>query len=460
LAIREKFPKESDTLANLVVAFAIVWDNPAVVKHIMIQCVPELYEKPPEICPYLDSFGWYVKNEKTFCPWFKDTPWRLLVHLAAEGISLSERDWAMGKYKFDPTLGKVYSTVQYDYSKLKDRWGKLAGKPYTLANVLQYGGVCRDQAFFARAVCRAVGMPAYMASGQGNTPGASHAWVGWIVKDNQGYHLESHGRYAFDKYFTARIIDPSSGQEIYDYLVGIEAKGLSNEKGYDEADVYYRVWSEVGEKMEAQPRAQLLTEAVKRNPFHREAWLELGLATASGNLPQSFAAQQWDYLLASFKEFPDFTYHMARNFALMFKTAPEKFRFFETTAKIFTLQKRQDLVADLRVDEIEMCLAENRKDLAFQTAMAGMVECAGEGEQGAALAKKAVALGKELKQEKAVVMPLKAALARTPQKRIDVVNEHWVSMATSLAELYESVGDTKSAEQLRAQLEKVKPAKG
>jgi hypothetical protein len=349
----------------------------------------------------------------------------------------------------------VYSDVQYDYSKLKERWGKLAGKPYTLANVLQYGGVCRDQAFFARAVCRSAGMPAYMATGKGNTSGSGHAWVGWIVKDNQGYHLESHGRYSGDKFFTAEIVDPSSGQSIYDYLVGIEAKGLSNEKGYDEADVYYRVWSELDGKLEAPARAQLLTEALRRNPYHREAWLDLGLATAAGDLPQALAAKQWDYLVTSFKEYPDFTYHMARNFALMFKTAQEKFRFFETTAKVFALQKRQDLVADLRLDEVEMCVAENRKDLALQVAVAGMGECAGEGAQGAALAKKAVELAKELKQERNVIAPMRAALSRTPPKRIDEVNAYWVSMARSLADLYESVGDTKNAEQLRGQVEKV-----
>jgi hypothetical protein len=471
LAIREKFPKESEPLMNLVVAFAVVWDNPAVVKNIMVQCVPELYQKPPEPSPYLDSFGWYVKNQKALCPWFQETPWRLLVYVAAEGIALSERDWVLSKYRFTANLGKLYSDVQYDYSKLKNRWGKLEGKPYTLTNVLQYGGVCRDQAFFAREVCRTMGLPAYMATGKGNTTGeglaaSGHAWVGWIVKDARGYSLESHGRYAYHKYFMADIVDPSSGRQIQDYMVGIEARGASNEKAYDEADLYYRVWREVGTRMEAQARAQLLVESLRRNPFHREAWLELGLATAAGDLPQSMAGIQWNYLVTSFKEFPDFTYRMARNFALMFKTAQEKFHFFDTTAKIFSQQKRQDLVADLRLDEVEMCIAEQRKDLALQVAVAGMGECAGEGGRGAALAVKAVALAKELKQERFAISPLKSALARTPQNNAMAwapdsdtakANDYWVSMAKSLIELYEAVGDTKNAEQMRLQVERAQP---
>jgi hypothetical protein len=460
LALREKYPKESDTLSSLVVAFATVWDTPWVIQAITIQGVPELYKLRPEPAPYLDSFGWYAKHQDTLCPWFKTTPWRLLVYLAAEGVSLEERDWAAKKYKFSPTLGTVYSEVQYDYSKLKDGVGRIGGHPYTVENVLKFGGVCRDQAYYARAVCRAFGLPAYMATGHGNTTGAGHAWVGWVTRDAQGFHLQSHGRYAFDKFFTAAIVDPTSGKQILDYLVGIEAKGLSSEKTYDEADLYYRVWHEVGAKLETPARTKLLVEALTRNAFHREAWLALGEATASGEFPQTSADKQWQYLMTQFKEYPDFTFNMAQSFSKMFKAAPDKYRFYEATAKTFADLKRQDLVAKLRLEEIAMCEAENRKDLAGQVAMLGMVECAGEGEQGVLLAKKAVDLMRAEKKEAALAGPLKAALAKTPQKRIDEVNLHWVAIAELLSALNKDLGDAKSAAALDAQLDRLAPNRG
>ena len=457
LTLREKFPKESDSLSNLVIAFAVVWDNPGVVQRIMIQCVPELYKQRPEPAPYLDSFGWYAKHQEALCSWFRTTPWRLLVYVAAEGVALDERDWIQKKYKFAANLGTAYSEVPYDNGKVSGP-GRMAGQPYTLENLLKMGGVCRDQAYYARSVCRAFGLPAYMAVGVGNA-GLGHAWVGWVVRDAQGFHLLSHGRYAFDKYFTAEIVDPTSGKGILDYLVGIEAKALSNEKTYDEADLHYRIWREIGTQLEPAARTKLLVEALKRNPYHREAWLAIGEATASGEFPAGSADKQWQYLMASFKEFPDFTFTMAQSFSKMFKTAAEKYRFYEATAKLFGDIKRQDLVAKLRLQEIEMCETEQRKDLAAQVAVAGMQECAGEGAQGAALAKKAVELMREQKQTAAVVAPLKAALAKTPQKRMDFANPHWVVMAKLLADLYTEIGDAKSAAALQAQLDRAAPEK-
>jgi len=46
----------------------------------------------------------------------------------------------------------VYSEIEYDMSKVAntggkfDGAGKIGGHDYTLANIKQYGGVCRDQA--------------------------------------------------------------------------------------------------------------------------------------------------------------------------------------------------------------------------------------------------------------------------------------------------------------------------
>jgi hypothetical protein len=269
--------------------------------------------------------------------------------------------------------------------------------------------------------------------------------------------LLSHGRYEYDKYFTAEIIDPRTGGQILDYLVGIEARALSNEKSYEEADLHYRVWREIGPQLEPAARTKLLVEALKRNPYHREAWLAIGEATASGELPPASADKQWQYLIASFKEFPDFTFAMAQSFSRMFKTAAEKYRFYEVTAKVFGGLKRQDLVAKLRLQEVEMCEAEQRKDLAAQVAVAGTLDCAGEGDQGAALAKKAVELMREQKQAAAAIAPLKAALAKTPQKRMDATNPHWLAIAKLLVDLYKETGDTKSATALQAQLDSLPP---
>src|SRR5262249_2352591 len=127
-------------------------------------------------------------------PWFKQTPWRLLAYVAADTAALSERDWVLQKYPFNQAAGRCYADVKYDNSKLQDLIGKLAGHPYTLANLKMYGGVCRDQAFYARSVCRYLGMPAYWASGYGRIGGIGHAWVGWVTPaSGGGFQLTDFG---------------------------------------------------------------------------------------------------------------------------------------------------------------------------------------------------------------------------------------------------------------------------
>ncbi|MCW8129508.1 MAG: transglutaminase domain-containing protein [Planctomycetota bacterium] len=357
LKLFEKYPRESENFEDLVIAFAAVWDDPILVNVENRCCVPELCNSildkrgvyTQEVGSYEDSFAWYTKNANRMCPWFKIMPWRLLVYLVDEYNQPSDRDWVLDKHKFKPDLGTVYSTIVYDRGKLSGP-GKIAGKPYSLPNLLEYGGVCRDQAYYARAVCRSYGMPAYMATGEG-TNGGGHAWVGWITHDGRAFKLTSHGRYVQHNYYTAAIIDPKSGRYILDYLVDLEAMGMNNEAGYDQAETYYRVYREFGDKLSDKTRTNLVVGAVRKNAYHRLAWLAVQEALAKGDLPQSLASQQWDYLVSQFNEVPDFTFSMIRPFSKMFKTSAERKGFYNAAAKVFEKLKRPDLVNQLREDE-------------------------------------------------------------------------------------------------------------
>jgi hypothetical protein len=190
---------------------------------------------------------------------------------------------------------------------------------------------------------------------------------------------------------------------------------------------------------------ELLISALRKNAFHRAAWLALGDATAAGDLPRASAEGQWDYLNKNFREFPDFTFSMLATFSKMFKTPAERYSFYEMTAKIFNAQKRQDLVAKLRIEEIEMCVQENRKDLASQVAINGTQECAGEGEQGAELAKRAVELLVDMKQPQMAIKPLQMALSKMTKTRMKELNPNWVTVMEALRDAYKAMGDEKNA---------------
>ncbi len=451
LKLRERFPERIKSFEDLVVAFAVVWDDPKVVQAMSTHCIPELCRKPPAICSYVDSFEWMVEHEKSLCPWFRTTPWRLLTYVASDPSDLKERDWVQATYKFHSGLGTIYSRIVYDHSKLKDDRGLLGDRAYTLENLKTYGGVCRDQAYYARAVCRSFGLPAYVATGASNTSG-HHAWVSWIVNEKNGYSLRDHGRYAYDKYFTAEIIEPQSGRLIYDYLVAIEAKALSDEKGYDQAEIGYRVFRELDGVAPIERRLALLKGAVESSPHHRLAWCALADATGKGELPSELASKLWGFLNQQFTDYPDFVFGMLRSFSALNKTPDKRYFFYEAASGVFNKLKRMDLVAKLRLEEVEMCRKEKRLDLAAQAAIAGVRECPDEGEQGAQLAKEMVGLLKELKNEKEAIKPLVFARGRMMKVRADHVNPYWVQVTKLLAEVYRATGDSKNAERMESDL--------
>ncbi len=452
LKIRAANPKDVAAFEPLVVAFATTWDNPKKLQAYDVG-IPELREKPAATCEPEEAFAWYVKNQAKLCPWFSKTPWRLLAYTAADNAAIAERDWVLQTYKFNTTLGRVYAEIQYDNSKLQDNIGKLGGHPYTLANLKTFGGVCRDQAFYARSVCRYFGLPAYWASGMGKSGGAGHAWVGWVIQaPGGGYQITDYGRYADDKFYTATVTHPRTGEVMLDYILSLEARGLSDEKGYNEADLLFRVFQDAGSFMEPKPRYEMLIDAVRANAYHRDAWLALAEGTAIGAIPQNTASAQWEYLTTRFKEYPDFTLEVLGKFARMFKDVEPGYNLFESTAKMYLTVKREDLTARLRLEQIEMCVNANRKDIAFTTAMKGALECAGTGAPGVDLAKKTFALAADATQKKQSLDEVKQILSHMSKKRIDEPNENWVDLAQFLRDTYKTQGDEASATRLDAEI--------
>ena len=447
LAICEKYPDESRSLENLTLAFAVVWDEAQVVAHEMIRVIPELQKSQAKPCPYLDSFGWYVQHKEKFYPQFACMPWRLQVYLASEGIALGERDYVLANFKFSPSIGTIYSKIPYDSSKLKDNVGRLGKSPYTLENLTQFGGLHRDQAFFASSVCHAFGVPAYMASGRSLMAG-EQAWVGWIIDERKGYKLLSHGRNPADPHFTTTIADPASGNQIDEYRVAIDAKGLSDEETYREADLRYRIWFEIGEKLEPPARFRLLTTAVKRNAYHHAAWQAIGDAAASGALPANSANEQWRNLCKSFMAYPGLIYQLADRFSRMHEAAADKYRFYEQTAGIFKRLRRQDLLGQLRFQQIQMCEEAKRKDMAAQVALTGLQESGGKGAQGFNLANKAIALMPNLQKPEAVIQVLKTIESKIPSRKSGRTNPEWLEYAMLLAKAYKQAGNFKAVERL------------
>ena len=76
------------------------------------------------------------------------------------------------------SFGRAYKMVEYLMDRATDDTNPY--ETYALEEILEVGGVCRDQAHFSANSARAKGIPAYVVSGDGDHRDLGDEWVDWI----------------------------------------------------------------------------------------------------------------------------------------------------------------------------------------------------------------------------------------------------------------------------------------
>ena len=167
-------------------------------------------------------------------------------------------------------IGAVYFDVPYDKAAYYGTAGKLIDtKAYTLPNLVQYGGVCTDQAFFATAVARSLGVPATVCTGQAEQDSA-HAWVGFL--EQQGKRVRwnfQEGRYPEMNFWRGDVQDPQTRQRVTDSDVSLLAE-LAMTKPADRLASIALCKSH--DLFPAEKQAGLYTKAINMSPGNRDAW--------------------------------------------------------------------------------------------------------------------------------------------------------------------------------------------
>ena len=189
----------------------------------------------------VDSFRYYTRSNVPFRYDLKRLPYELALYLADTRLPVDQRVWAANRYGRAGVPAESYRDVPYDDVALgQGKPKRIDSKRYTLPNILQAGGICVDQAYFATEVCKALGIPATVSSGTGRT-GMGHAWVAYLRTTPQSPNAfwdSSIGRYEEDKFTRGKVRESATGQNITD--VELMLTGLAAQldlKRREEADV-------------------------------------------------------------------------------------------------------------------------------------------------------------------------------------------------------------------------------
>ncbi|MGH7143632.1 MAG: hypothetical protein ACREJ2_05785 [Planctomycetota bacterium] len=160
---------------QLLTAFACVWDHP-----------PQNTWYRTELTP--DGIAAAFKRDVAQMPDSeRQRPARVLTFLAYS--ALSPADWAYVDQFYTGARdnpARAYTDIRYDTATFTNGAAKVIDShAYTLANIRRYGGVCIEQAYHARGVCHALGIPAVILAGAGGS-GIGHAWMGYLKPGDSG----------------------------------------------------------------------------------------------------------------------------------------------------------------------------------------------------------------------------------------------------------------------------------
>ena len=168
-----------------------------------------------------ESFLWYTNSRLPFRYDLKAMPYELSRYLADTRMSIAERQWVWKTYRRKPRPAEAYYDVDYDFDHLfRGVPKKIASMDFTMPNLKQVGGVCIEQAYFSTQVCKAMGIPATIATGRGYT-GVFHAWVASLEIKRRGKRVRAAwnsetGRYEIHLFYSGNVHDPATGRYIQD----------------------------------------------------------------------------------------------------------------------------------------------------------------------------------------------------------------------------------------------------
>ncbi|MCX5674747.1 MAG: hypothetical protein NTX87_07040 [Planctomycetota bacterium] len=466
-ALKAKFGDQVVTYHHLALAFALVYGR-AAGKPVR---GPEVgfTEKGRKVPSMEDSFGWYLKNERAMKMPLKTTPWPLLVFVADNDLPLDERAWALARYgnSAPATFGKIYYDVSYNDTLIKET-GE-SSHVWTLATILNNGGICMHQAYFASRVLKCFGVPALFDRGQGERGG--HAWAAWVGREGQSVGLLYSGRFDYDRYYTGEVFNPVERHMMLDRDVELDAVAMGRSyPGYLDAVAASHICS-MFEGQDCQKVVGILEGAVLRNPYCDLPWRLTAYWVAQGYIPQVQGEKMYDGMLKTFAAYPDLTFEVLHRILqprLKPATQPadaeiaRNLQLLDRAFGVYESAKRPDLAVRLRALQGQYLEAVGRRDDALKLYAMASEKYAADHYGFLMLYDRAVAIMKEDRKPDMLLKYMGIMAARVPEyqadfnRKYDLKNPAWCVVVKTYADTLRAAGKSAEAQNWEAKLPKKK----
>jgi hypothetical protein len=327
---------------NLAIAIAVVYDTPPPPGwphgQVPAGVLPRRLPAPEQAFTYWSN----LDRTSVSLQRLRRLPAGELKFIVDDAAPFPELDWA----RRNVTPGLVDFAKAYDMIKYrKDRsgqgqymWG-LAD--YQLPTILQQGGICVDQAYFASTAGKAKGIPTLMFRGAGLD--GRHAWFGYL--DGQQHWQLDCGRYAERKFVVGLAFDPQSWGDINDYELLFLADRFRALPTYKLSVLHAQFAAEYVQDGKFPQALKAAREAVNRERRNLGAWNIL-LKAQEASAPNDLRAEEGvlrEAVLA-FQKYPDLEVAFARQLVTMLRARGE------TSAASFEEQRLAKKYQTNRVD--------------------------------------------------------------------------------------------------------------
>lgn len=294
-------------------------------------------------------FDYFVANERRMAFGVRHVPAELLVWVVDSTAGLDEMTWALKRYAGHPQVGALFFDIDYDFDHFRDgKPKKVTRAGWNLPNILRYGGVCADQAYFAMSVGKSIGVPTAYATGRGGT--VIHAWVGFLeARGGEAHWNFDAGRYPEYRGVLGAVTDPQTQQRIPDSTVSLLAE-LARVKQDDRhaaaayVDAAARLVALKQEGSDVEPILALLETGLRMSPGQAAGWLVVRQLADDGALSLE-QKKRWAGVLHRLcaERYPDFYFDVV---SPMIESIPDATAQDELWARAFEVfQGRHDLAA-------------------------------------------------------------------------------------------------------------------
>ncbi len=468
--LRSERENKLETYSQLAAAICIVHSRPL---------TAHINENKVQADDPIAIFDYFIANENRMICGIRTVPAQLLIHVVDSTAPVQDMKWALDRYAGDRKVGERFFDIKYDFNGItKDKTKAVTEHGLSLPNILTYGGVCVDQAYFAASVAKSIGVPSCMAhasSGQ-----AGHAWVGFLQFDNRRCWWNFDvGRYDAYKGIRGTLDDPLTHKPVPDSyislgaeLIGVRpadhqlaialadyADGLAASKDGEEGLAIAAPENVLG--LLAKPRTnacktalELLDQAIKLAAGERECWVPLLRLARQGKLTLAEKRQWSDRIIAGAGEkYPDFAFEMLVPMIETVTEPAEQDRLWNFA--FTTFRARADLAAACRMKQAQILEQQNKPERAIDIYWEIVQRYANAGPFVlTALEKCEDALVRTKRQQQIPAMYQQAWAQMKPPTYTGMAEQtNWYRIGTRLAGKLETAGDAQRARAVRDALD-------